>query len=173
MQLFIGYHGTSKQNASNIIRTNFTIDFTKVGWLGTGIYFFEENSSMAEDWALYKCKSTPKDVIRSEIKVPTEEVFDVSIPGSKHNQFFHELRRQLVEVELAKNNLDVTVRNKKDFDGKTYNIICKTKGFKLVRAFTYTFTDQDRSTGLDSRVPNGIELCLKQPSYVQTKDSIY
>ncbi|MFE8700896.1 hypothetical protein ACFYKX_09735 [Cytobacillus sp. FJAT-54145] len=173
MQLFIGYHGTSKQNAINILKTSFTIDYKKIGWLGTGIYFYEENSEMAVEWALYKCKSAPKDVIRSEIKIPAEEVFDVSIPGSKDNRFFHELRRKLVEVELSKKNLDITVKNKKDFDGKTYNFICKTKGYKLVRAFTYTYTDQDRSTGLDSRVPNGIELCLKQPSYVQTKDSIY
>ncbi|KRG16282.1 hypothetical protein ACA30_00745 [Virgibacillus soli] len=173
MRNFIGYHGTSKQNASNILRTNFTIDYKRIGWLGTGIYFFEENPGMAEDWALYKCRSIPKDVIRSEIKVPAEEVFDVSIPGNKHNQFFHEVRKQLVEFELAKNKLDVTAKNKRDFDGKTYNFICKTKGYKLVRTYTYTFTNQDRRTGLDSRVPNGIELCLKQPSYVQTKNSIY
>lgn len=172
MRIYIGYHGTSKRNASKILKTNFTIN-NKIGWLGSGIYFYEEDVAMAKDWAQYKSQSDPIDVIRCEIKVPKEQVFDVSIPGSQHNRFFHEFRRRLIENELAKNCLDLTVKSKQDFDGKTYNFICKTKGYKLVRAYTYTYTEQDRRQRTFSRVPNGIELCLKQPSYVQTKVSIY
>ncbi|HJF39948.1 hypothetical protein [Thomasclavelia spiroformis] len=42
MQL-VGYHGTLKENANNIIRTKkYEYDETRKHWLGDGIYFFED-----------------------------------------------------------------------------------------------------------------------------------
>lgn len=51
MRYFIGYHGTSSVFAEKILQTNFLIDHIKVGWLGTGIYLFEENQELARSWA--------------------------------------------------------------------------------------------------------------------------
>lgn len=96
-------------------------------------------------------------VIRCEIETVKEKVFDVVDPLGEHNKFFHAVRKQLIENEIKKRNIQITVKNKRDFDGKTYNFICRAKGFKLVRAATYTYQDYDRTYRLDSRVPNGVE----------------
>jgi hypothetical protein len=171
MANYIGYHGTSKVFSRIIKRTNFTIDYKKVGWLGAGVYFFHEGETLAEYWASLKFPT--KDVLRCEIELPDERVFDVTDPLSYHNEFFHAVRRELVQGEIKAKKIDVIVKNKEDLDGKTYNLICKTKGYQLVRAATYTYNAEDREHGLFSRVPNGVELCLKQPSYVKAKHSIY
>jgi hypothetical protein len=168
---FIGYHGTGKNNAKNILRTNFKVDFTKVGWLGTGIYFFHEGKELAEYWASRKFANY--DVFRCEIEVPEEKVFDVTDPLGYNNQLFHAIRKELINNQIQLNKIDIIVKNKEDLDGKVYNLICKKKGYQLVRAATYTYNEEDREYGLFSRVPNGVELCLKNPSYVKTKNSIY
>ncbi|MFR2767236.1 MAG: hypothetical protein ACLTAI_02165 [Thomasclavelia sp.] len=50
MQL-VGYHGTLKENANNIIRTKkYEYDETRKHWLGDGIYFFED-AFFAFRWA--------------------------------------------------------------------------------------------------------------------------
>ncbi|MGR5962901.1 hypothetical protein ACT7DN_26815 [Bacillus paranthracis] len=51
----IGYHGTSKEIAANILKSDFNSN-SKVGWLGTGTYFFEEDPQMAHMWAKDKKK---------------------------------------------------------------------------------------------------------------------
>ncbi|WP_117017275.1 hypothetical protein [Aeribacillus pallidus] len=172
MGYFIGYHGTSSVFAEKILRTNFIVDHTKVGWLGTGIYLFEENQELARSWANYKYSNSKKGVIRCEIEIAEEEVFDVVDPLGEHNKFFHAVRKQLIEQEIKKRNLQLRAKNRKDFDGKTYNFICKAKGFKLVRAATYTYQDYDRIFGWNSRVPNGVELCVKDINCIKNKQLV-
>lgn len=172
MKSFIAYHGTLKTTANNIIRTSFTINRASVGWLGTGTYFFEGNSKMADSWVRYKYPGNITEVLECEIQVPEDKVFDVTIPGSKDNIFFHEFRSQLIQQELKRRGANINVRNNEDLDGKIYNAICLKLEYLLVRAYTYTFTEQDRQLRNNSRVPNGIELCLKNPRYVNVKSSV-
>lgn len=49
MVQFIGHHGTSLRIAECIMERNFIIRPGKVGWLGTGVYFFEEEVLLAEN----------------------------------------------------------------------------------------------------------------------------
>lgn len=121
MRYFVGYHETSSIFAKNILQTNFIIDHKKVGWLGTGIYLFEENPELACSWANYKYPDCKKKVIRCEIEIAEEKVFDVVDPMSEHNKFFHAVRKQLIGEEVKKRNLQIKAKNPKDFDGKTYN----------------------------------------------------
>ncbi|MFY3791390.1 hypothetical protein ACOQFO_06800 [Ureibacillus sp. MALMAid1270] len=172
MKYYIGYHGTSTTNAQRIKQTNFVIDYTKVGWLGTGTYLFDENQELARSWANYKYPTVSKNIVRCEIEVDKEKVFDVVDPLGEHNKFFHAIRKQLIEQQLKNRNIEVKVKNKKDFDGKTYNFICKAKDFKLVRAATYTYQEYDRTLRLDSRVPNGVELCVKDLRIIKNKQII-
>jgi transposase-like protein len=74
--------------------------------------------------------------------------------------------------EIKKRNLQLRAKNRKDFDGKTYNFICKAKRFKLVRAATYTYQNYDRIFGLSSRVPNGVELCIKDINCIKNKQLV-
>jgi hypothetical protein len=47
----VGYHGTSKKHATSILRRGFKPSENAFDWLGTGIYFFEENEERARAWA--------------------------------------------------------------------------------------------------------------------------
>src|SRR5580693_442439 len=47
----VGYHGTSRKRATSILRRGFKPSENAFDWLGTGIYFFEENEERARAWA--------------------------------------------------------------------------------------------------------------------------
>lgn len=55
----IGYHGTSAERATKIMREGFKASVNPYDWIGTGVYFFEENLAYAKEWAgrLYKDKA--------------------------------------------------------------------------------------------------------------------
>jgi hypothetical protein len=131
MSAFIGYHGTKNSDANRIINTNFTINHTNPGWLGSGVYFFEENDILARSFGNYKFPGNTS-VIRAEIEVPDHQVFDLTNPSSDHSQEFHAFRLELLPV-LDKQNINVKAKNEKDFDGKILNMLCRKSGYQLVR----------------------------------------
>ena len=47
----VGYHGTSRKHARNILRRGFKPSGNDWDWLGRGIYFFEEDLERAQEWA--------------------------------------------------------------------------------------------------------------------------
>ena len=47
----IGYHGTSGVKADEILRVGFQTSENAYDWLGTGVYFFEEDFGRAQRWA--------------------------------------------------------------------------------------------------------------------------
>lgn len=94
IQYFIGYHGTDDASARKIIRTNFIVNRMSVGWLGTGIYFFDEDDDMAIYWASRQNKGKIPKVIRGEIEIPKEKVLDMTDGESK--VYFHEFRKKLL-----------------------------------------------------------------------------
>ncbi len=168
---FVGYHGTSSQNASLIMQRNFRVDHRKVGWLGSGVYFFEENYEMANYWA--NTFSSDIAVIRCEINVPETEILDVTDPGSNQSKLFHATRKELIEKEIRRHRVDIFVRNSEDLDGKVFNLLCIAKRYKLVRSLSYTYQDHDREYRLRaSRVPNGIELCLRDTWHIKSKSVV-
>ncbi|MGG4268371.1 hypothetical protein [Peribacillus simplex] len=170
MSMFIGYHGTKSSIAKNIIRTNFTFNQANPGWLGSGNYFFEENERLANYWGNLRNPGN-YSVIRAEINVPEEKKFDISDPNSDHSKEFHAMRDVLLPT-LIQQNLKVKANSTKDFDGKILNVVCRKGGYQLVRAYTYTYNDQDRTDGTFSRFPNGVELCLKNTGYIVNKNII-
>ncbi|GGD22924.1 hypothetical protein [Pontibacillus salipaludis] len=168
---FIGYHGTIKDKADKIKRTNFTVNFKHVGWLGTGVYFFDEDYDLALDYAKRVHKGRITKVLRGELDVPPGEVFDCT--DDNYKKAFHKYREKLQKDLIEKHNVNLKVGNSNDFDGKVYNFIYRKKGYTLFRAETYTFSEVDDNYGFPpSRVPNGIELCLKQPRYIIKKDIV-
>ncbi|WP_157515405.1 hypothetical protein [Luteimonas abyssi] len=166
---FIGYHGTNNNVAKQIIRTNF-INNGRVGWLGSGIYFFEEDFNLANTWAIARHNGKIPKVIRVEIKVPEREIFDTA-DDRDSKKFFHEFRKRFLVDQLSGRKRKINVDSQEDLDGKIYNAIAKAKGYKLIRAETYTYTKADREFGFSgSRVPNGIELCIKHIPYIEVKN---
>ena len=170
MGLFLGYHGTREDIANNILRTNFHIKNEVKPWLGSGIYFFEENQELAKNWANERYRGKRTRVLECLLEVPDDKVLDLVDPRSEHNTIFQAQRTALIESLNGK--LDVLIKNNEDFDSKTLNVMCPRLGYLLVRAATYTYTDFDRRHKMKSKVPNGIELCLRDKAYIIEKEII-
>lgn len=170
MPIFEVYHGTSEKNANNIIKNGFNIH-NKIGWLGTGIYFYQNDFNMASNWANNKYKTTSINIIRCIVDIDNEYIFDTTDPLSENNKLFTAMREGLLE-SIKNNQIDIAVENEKDYDGKVYNLISEAYGYKLIRAYTYTYTNKDREMKTFSRVPNGIEICLKEQRFISQKEII-
>lgn len=164
---YTGYHGTNKDAADRIKNTNFQL--SRQGWLGTGVYFFEENIERALDWAHFACKGKIPVVLEAILEVPTEEIFDTT--RDNHEKEFHDFRNALVETNIERNKFRVKAHNDADFDGKVYNAIAHVRNSSLIRAKTFTQPTKERGHSVPkSRVPNAVELCLKNTKYVKSKD---
>ncbi|MGO4270350.1 hypothetical protein AB4Z22_10950 [Paenibacillus sp. TAF58] len=169
---FTGYHGTSKANALNICRTNFSINLKpkRVGWLGAGAYFFEGNKNLANYWSSYRYSGQFLRVLESELELDDTKVFDITHPLSQDTQDFHNAREELIQI-MIEHDIDLE-EQKSQFDGKTIDYVCQKRGMLLVRAFTYTYKKLDRDYKLSSKIPNGIELCVKHVSVIKSRNMI-
>lgn len=65
--MYIGYHGTSRDSAEKIRLTGFRPSVREEDWLGSGVYFFENDFLLAKawcskvkkygtNWAILRCK---------------------------------------------------------------------------------------------------------------------
>ncbi len=163
---FTGFHGTEKEIANRIIRSNFVL--SNKGWLGKGVYFFEESLDRAIDWARFSHPGKIANVIEVVLEIPNEFVFDTTTDS--HAIEFHDFRDSIIKrIEQGKNR-DLLSHNSGDFDGKIYDLIAQKKKSILIRAKTFTQPKIERSIHIPtSRVPNAVELCLKNVSYVKSK----
>ena len=155
---FTGYHGTS-----HIQKTNFKI--SKSGWLGEGVYFFEDNEILARNWARKKFGNCRIDVIKKTIMVNQDNLFDLSNPNSDDSKYYHEQRCKFIHNH-TKHQLKAKYDTKKRYENIILNEICKNMDIHCVRACTYTYQIYDDEYETDSIFPNGIELCVKNLEYI-------
>lgn len=102
--VFTGYHATSRDRAEAIMRRNFKK--SKSGWLGEGVYFFEDNPKLAVEWARYKYRNDENalsavTVIQSEIRCHKEKILDLTNPQSEDVSDFHRVRQNII-IHLRK-----------------------------------------------------------------------
>ena len=95
-----------------------------------------------------------------------DKIFDVTNPQGSDSKKFHFTRDDFFR-SLSKHRVNVFAKDKSERDAKIINMICIKEGYVLVRAYTYTFNDLDRNFHISSRIPNGIELCLRNKSYIK------
>ncbi|WP_339285488.1 hypothetical protein [Paenibacillus sp. FSL R5-0486] len=171
---FEGYHGTSESAAVKIEKGNFNIDYNRIGWLGNGVYFFQEDIEMANYWATrkFKNKGISVGLFRVELAMLKRQVFDVTDPLGEHNKYYQGIRKRFVENEIKKHGINVKAKNQDDLDGKVYNMICIKDRYKLVRGCTITPDDNDREHKLIPHTPNGVELCLRDVQLITLKEKI-
>lgn len=164
---FIGYHGTSHQNAKDIEQNGFLL--SPAGWLGMGIYFFQENKELARLWATKNNKGSRVEVLERTIKVEENKVFDMADVLGQDNILFHKLRLDLVnkskEVGIRcnfdKDKLEEQIRK---IETAIINKICSDSGYEVVRSAT--FTKSGCNLDVWSVCPNGIEICVKDSRYI-------
>lgn len=75
------YHGTTKKNAENILRTKRFYDSTKpTEWLGFGAYFFQYKKH-AEVWTKHsRYRGLETQVLRVELKYQKDQLLDLDDP---------------------------------------------------------------------------------------------
>lgn len=160
---FIGDHGTTSEISRKIRQGKFNRSLW--GWLGAGIYFFEEDKQLARSWAKIKYGSKPLDVLECTITVEKEKILDVSDPKSKQTKMVNQFREAFLKGALNKNKI-INMEDEK-FDGKLLDMICEEDNYVLVRNFTHTRTEQDRiNKKRGSNIANGVELCVKDNEYI-------
>lgn len=167
---YIGYHGTDKDTAERIVSTNFIINQRHTGYLGKGVYFFEENKSITREYANSRHPGKIIKILECIIELPKDKVFDTT-KESDAKKF--EIYKEVVRETFVKKQLKIKNNTKDHFDGKIYDLIVDKENYLLIRAKTFTPTSRDREVGLyTSNVPNGVELCLKNLSEVIIKKYI-
>lgn len=155
---FEAYHGTSKTCAQSIMATNSFIPSTD-GWFGRGIYFFEKMPDLAKKFA--ECNDAPPiSILKTRLRLDETKVLDICTPGSVGNEEFH-LEKDYLEEKLIALGRDAIAKKRKYIDGNVIDILCKRKDYHLVRSYSYTFSKIDHAYNLSSKVPNGVELCVK------------
>jgi len=163
--LKLGYHGTSRTVANKIKREGFRLG-KYPGWLGTGVYVFEENPGLALQYAQCKKFVAEPTIIKAHLSIDEDTILDVSIPGSKGNRLFHEFKDSLQKAIVLK-QYHIEFKNKYEMDGHTIDRLCKVREFSVVRGFTYTYNKLDKEYTHASGIANGVELCLKNLKHIQ------
>lgn len=166
---FIGYHGTSTKKARAILNGDFYTP-SKMGWLGTGIYFFDDNPELASSFAKYK-HGINISILKCKVDVEESKVIDVTDPLGRGTKEFHKERHDFIEA-FKGSKIDIVCKNG-EFDKKVFERLCVNKGYELVRANTYTYSSMDHELRMSSHVPNGTELCLRNKSKITEKSEIH
>lgn len=164
MTRFVGHHGTSRRNA-NLIKKNGFKSSNADNWLGPGIYFFEDDVKIAYMWASRRHKGEKVTVLHVDIIADDSKILDVSIPKSPGHKKFFDFKEDF-QLALEKSKSIIKEDSARSFDAKIFNLLCDREGFILIRHFTYTYDKFDKAYNVYSRVPNGIELCVRDPSCV-------
>lgn len=157
---FTGYHGTGISAIRSI--SKYGLNPSKSGWLGGGIYLYENDYDMAYKWA----KSRNKNVAVYEclINIEDDKLFDVSCPTSDDCKIFHRTRLKI--IEKAQETGVLLEERARVFDAKVFNLLYERFKFELIKANTVSiFPDKDFRTF--TRIPNGTELCLKDSSKIK------
>lgn len=157
---FTGYHGTLSSNVCLIKNNGFNKSDT--GWLGTGVYFFEDNFDLAINWAKKKYRTDRVQFIKKKIHVEEKKLFDISWPCSPHSKYYFKEREKYIN-EMVKRGYEVNIENNRRYENALINLICTRKEYDVVRACTYTYQKYDYMGGkvVDSIFANGIELSVR------------
>ena len=161
---YVGHHGSSSERCKKIRKEGFKP--SPNGWLGPGIYFFQEDNQLARNWARYSYKNCKVEVIECDLSVESSKLLDISDPKSLLSKKVNQFKEQFLRQGIRKERL--IKMNDTDFDGKVLDMICTKGEYDMVRNFTHTRTDLDREYKIyNSNISNGVELCVRDPQFIK------
>lgn len=157
---FIGYHGTLKSIEKSINLGGFAK--SNNGWLGEGVYFFQEDYELAKMWAIKKYRNQKVVFIKKAIRIEKEKLFDITYPLSEQSRYYFKERHRYID-EMKRRGYDIDVANGRRYENGLMNLICNTRKYDAVRACTYTYQEYDYINGeeISSVFANGIEICVR------------
>lgn len=155
---YIGYHGTLPERAQKILREGFKISDGPDEWLGSGVYFFEQDIRQAEDFCFRARRWKQYRVIGARIVAQT--VLDL-VMVSHYNEF-KKAARVLCKRYRAETNLSRPIPTSKVID-----IMYKWRSFDVVRAAFQVPKREPISYITHSPLPVQIQLCVKHCSCIK------
>lgn len=169
-----GYHGTSESARRSILKDRrFKASCRESEWAGTGIYFFVENSPYdnALKWAKYIRRMYKPAVLKANISMDSEKLFDVTIPLYQEQfQRFREayFQKACTEAARAGKAIDQGVLKILNLDCTTFNKICDSMGFTAVKRQCYI---RFCKNGIwkdypPSAIPNCTILCIRDETQI-------
>ena len=172
MIVIVGYHGTLKKNAKQIVDTQKFYKSTKrTEWLGKGVYFYQYIYH-AWQWAddqVRKEEHKSGDsaaVLKADICIQNDHIFDLDDPAQKKelDLFFKEVLEYSQEARAIK-------REGKDFDHKRKCLACNLycQANTTIQMITYTFRGRQSKANPHQEVYPQTEkqLCVKDTSIIK------
>ena len=168
-----GTHGTSEYRARLIFKDGFTNSeledcSKKLQWLGTGVYFFENDKKAAEGWAVYRSgrdKSNPI-VLIATLACSEDRFFDLNSP----------VQLELYRKYYNKVGLDAKqyVSRGDKIDGFILEVLCKELNVAMLRASLNTL-DEFPIEPIEeySRFVSGVQvqICVRDDACIKALDS--
>lgn len=162
-KIFIGYHGTTRTYGENIMATKyFRYSVGEEEWLGTGVYFFEDDIIQARDFCVKARQYKAWMIIKSEIKAT--KVIDLI--NSEHLAEFRTIANKIRD------------RYKKQSDGRPrellnsviLNIMYRVNPYELVRAcFVIPRAREIYRTNI---TPMQIQLCVRNRCCIKSYEEV-
>ncbi|MFA8300668.1 MAG: hypothetical protein ACEPOV_10935 [Hyphomicrobiales bacterium] len=168
--IFKGFHGTSSENAQEIINDSFKPSKGNDEWLGKGVYFFTDGLGnpqyQAKDWAIAEAwdkrakrmKYSTFSIIESDISVDKERLIDL---GTNEGQkLLSYIKEQFV------NKLFSTGKAIKFVEGKLIDYVIGEKilPIEVVKGNVFIAFKKDRICKFRQRTPNCTICSVVDPS---------
>lgn len=155
------YHGTSKEYSRSILNKGFNI--SSWGYLGSGVYFYENNKNMAEKWCKYNKDFSYIAILKYLLDVDEGVVLDLTDPNS---ETFSDFEKGVIKIvrTLQANRIRIKTN---DCGSNFIDSYCRESKKYVVRAMTFTNTQYVDGILIDFKFANGIEICIKNVDLIK------
>lgn len=158
--VIFGYHGTSKENAQNIVKTReFIIKPRDTHWIGNGAYFFRDDEKQARYWGQIQFGKSNTEVVKVIIELDEDKFLNLDSDHGMEilQSFINEMRQS--GIKLISNST-----NHKEVKTKMLCLACDKllKRYPVIQK-TFLSYDTRRFSGLLNLMGvthNGVQVCV-------------
>lgn len=160
---YVGFHGTTREYADIILRTNnFIASTDEEEWLGNGVYFFEDDVFQAYDYCVKAKKYAEYAILKSHIEA--EIVLDLI--NKKTFKEFNDFAKRLQNRYLKRKD----GKPRRLINAVVLNFLYELKPYDMVRA---AFPVPPGYTAPRTNVTQmQIQLCVNNKSCIKTIEEV-
>ena len=175
-----GFHGTTEENANEIIKNGFQISQNDEDWLGKGVYFFIDGISnpllSAIEWATNTHGQLNCAVLESDILIQETDILDLTTP--KGLITYNSLRNKIIKSDygelLFRRNLNIKKRKDVRVDDRIItNKLFSITSYKAIIHQVYIKTALQRTLALESSYPNSTVMCIKNTTTIHFSKKVH
>jgi hypothetical protein len=169
MLITTGYHGTTKNRARKIIKNCF--HHSKSGWLGKGIYFFEDygNSSgmeEAKNWMIKVKKAKNYSIIKANIN--SKHYLDLAYDKEAYINF-EKIKEEIIKkLKYERKKIDYD-----NLDTVVFSYIDREYDFEIIRALidNRKINKRKKNSSYIIFFPQ-VQICVKKISCIIEKEIV-